>query len=652
MGIIFLLLSFILIFSIFVFSYKKKEAVFTNSRLAFIKSSLIVSLLVVIFTELLSFFGVLTFNFIFLLWSVTFVISLMIFIFLIKKNGYSFKNINFDKIINFLKNETLIIKLILLLIVIVILSLFGIAFTTNNNWDSYTYHLPRVEHWIQDKNVDFFPTNNIRQLYLAPFSEYFILNLRLLSGNALFVNFVQFFSMVNCLLLASLVAKVFSLSSRGQLASFVLALTIPMGIMQATTTQADYIVSFFLISFVYFGISLVKEKRFSIGSIFFLCLSFSLGILTKSTFYVFVFFFCLMFGIYYIKLFKLKSLYILFFLILTFLLLNFSFINRNYQQFGSPLGPQKTAPYYLSNLNEEFGLKAVLSNSVKNIGLHLALPSNSWNMKIDQAIAIFHSIIGFPLNYDKTSWFGEKYKTSFILNHNTIGNFFHIILFFISLVIIFVKFKSTPRLIVFYSFSLVSGFIFFAFLLKWQPWQTRLDLPIFVCMAPLIAYALSLIKWKKINNFICIALLCITVGILFIFDPIKPVLGKNSIFLKDNSSYILGYGIAKEVELNLNKNKISNIGLILGGDSWEWQYWLLSRSRRFEYVYFHKDLINTPNFDTNFRYKALIIENSYLKNPQISELIINKDSVSEILNIGEKITLVIYNTEQDKLITY
>jgi len=643
--------SFILIFLNLLFYCKEKRSFFIDLRTAFVKSSLAVSLLVVLFTEILSHFGVLTGKYIFILWSSVFLFNLIFFIFLFKKNNCSFSKLNFGKHI-FAKKEDLVTKLILFLILIILVSLFGISFTINNNWDSYTYHLPRVEHWIQDKNVDFFPTNNIRQLYIAPFSEYFILNLKLLAGNVLFVNFVQFFSMLNALLLASLLAKKFGLSSKGQIVSSALALTIPMGVMQATTTQTDYVTAFFLISFVYFGYLIIKEKTFSAGNIFFLGLSLSLGTLTKTTFYIFALPFCLVFGIYFIKLFRIRSMRILVFVIFIFFLLNFPFLHRNYRQFGSPMGPQKTSPYYLPSLNEEFGPKTMLSNSVKNIGLHLALPSNSWNMKIDQAIKEFHNIINFPLNSDKTSWFGMEYKTIFMLHQDTVGNFFHIVLFFVSLGIIFVKFRVVPKMILLYSFLLALGILFFAFLLKWQPWQTRLDLPIFVLMAPFIAYALSLLRWKRISEIVSIGLLFIALGIVFFFDPVKPVFGKNSIFLKDNSAYIFDYKTAEEIEQKLKENKITNVGLILGGDSWEWQYWLLSKNRKFEYIYFYKDLINTPNFDTNFRYKALIAENSYLKNPQIRELVMNKDDVLEALNIDEKITLVIFNKEQYKLITY
>ncbi len=656
MAVLLLILSFINIFLFFLFSYKDKDSVFTNLRIAFIKSSLVVSSIVVIFTEVLSVFRVLTPVSIVISWACIFIVSLIILIFFYKKWNSSFRELQSNKVVNFLKNEPLVTKVIIALLSLIIISLFCVAFTTNNNWDSYTYHLPKVEHWIQDKNVDFFPTNNIRQLYLAPFAEYFILNIRLLSGSAFFINFVQFFSWFNCFLLASLIAKSLGLLKRGQLLSLILALTIPMALLQSTTTQTDLVVSFFLVSFIYFGISIIKYKTITFESVLFLCLSFSLGILTKSTFYIFAFPFCLMFGIYYLRLFKIKALYILASIILVFFLFNTPFLYRNYIQFGSPLGPQKTSLLSLPNLNENFGFKETLSNSVKNIGLHLALPNNSWNNGVDRLIERIHQIIDFPLNSTTTSWFGTAYKTNFVSHHDVIGNFLQLVMFFISIIILFlIKFKSNSKLIIAYFLSLILGFLFFDFLLKWQPWQTRLDLPIFFLLAPFTAYEISLIKWKSINIVVGLLFLLVSIGalsVIFTYDPVKPIFGKDSAFLKNNTSYILGYDSAVKIESKLKEYNISNVGLILGSDSWEWQYWLLSKNRRFEHVYFSKDLKRTENFNLNFNYRALIISNFYLEDKQVSNLINDKSNTSEIFKIDENETLVILKTEQNKSVIY
>ena len=70
-----------------------------------------------------------------------------------------------------------------------------------------TYHLPRVMHWIQNKNVYPYATGDIRQTILPPLSEYIILNFQLLSEGDYFANLVQWSAMIGSLGVASMFAK-------------------------------------------------------------------------------------------------------------------------------------------------------------------------------------------------------------------------------------------------------------------------------------------------------------------------------------------------------------------------------------------------------------------------------------------------------------
>ena len=461
------------------------------------------------------------------------------------------------------------------------------------------------------------------------------------------------FSFINSLLLVSLITKLFGLSKRWQLSSLVVAVTIPMALLQSTTTQTDLVVSFFITSFIYFGFYYIKEEKLFSWTLLFMILSLSVGILTKSTFYVFALPFCVFFAIYCLKSFKFKSFYILIILLLSFLFINGPFLLRNYNQFGSPLGPQKTSSFYLPNLNEKFGFKEMLSNNIKNIGLHLALPNASWNSGVDIVVTKFHKYINYPLNSNVTSWFGIEYKTNFSLHHDTVGNFVHTFLFFFAFVIILIKVKSVPNTIRIYLFLTILSIFIFAFLLKWQPWQTRLDLPVFFLLIPVLVYSINFIKYKIIiNNIICLSLVSISIWILFIGDPSKSIFGEKSIFTNNNSSYIFGYNDAKKIESELEKNKISNIGLALGGDSWEWQHWIVSKNRVFEHVYFNIALIKTPNFNPNFKYKALILNNNYLENPQINRMIKGGENISSVLYISEKETLIIFKKPQNDIFLF
>ncbi|MBG6068907.1 glycosyltransferase family 39 protein [Micromonospora ureilytica] len=110
-----------------------------------------------------------------------------------------------------------------------------------NNFDSQTYHLPKVEHWVAQGDLDFWPTAIHRQVTIPPGAEYLLLHLRLLTGGDHLHNLVQWAAGVVCLLVAARITAQLGGGRRAQLlTAFVLATT-PMVVLQATSTQTDLI---------------------------------------------------------------------------------------------------------------------------------------------------------------------------------------------------------------------------------------------------------------------------------------------------------------------------------------------------------------------------------------------------------------------------
>src|SRR5271169_318653 len=52
------------------------------------------------------------------------------------------------------------------------LALTAAVFSPPNNYDSYSYHLPRQVMWIQQESVRDYSTDNLRQLIMPPFAEF------------------------------------------------------------------------------------------------------------------------------------------------------------------------------------------------------------------------------------------------------------------------------------------------------------------------------------------------------------------------------------------------------------------------------------------------------------------------------------------------
>jgi hypothetical protein len=112
-----------------------------------------------------------------------------------------------------------------------------------NNWDSQTYHLPKIEHWVQRHDVDFFATGIDRQVGLAPGAEYLLLHLRLLTGGDAMYNLVQWSAGVGCVLIASRIAGQLGGGRLAQLVAAFVVGTAPMVVLESTSTQTDLAVA-------------------------------------------------------------------------------------------------------------------------------------------------------------------------------------------------------------------------------------------------------------------------------------------------------------------------------------------------------------------------------------------------------------------------
>src|SRR5574340_332614 len=100
------------------------------------------------------------------------------------------------------------------------------------NYDSLTYHMTRVFMWVQNHSVALYPTDDPRQLFSGPLVEYFVLQLKLLSGGSeRLANLVQWASYVFVAVAASLVAARLGARKRGQQVAALVAAVTPMAVL-------------------------------------------------------------------------------------------------------------------------------------------------------------------------------------------------------------------------------------------------------------------------------------------------------------------------------------------------------------------------------------------------------------------------------------
>jgi hypothetical protein len=118
------------------------------------------------------------------------------------------------------------------------------------NWDSMTYHLARVAHWIQNASVAEYRTHIPRQNVLGPGAEYLLLVVQVIARSDALANALQ----TLCYALV-----IFGAPAVGRLAGVPRAIapwlapavaSVPMAILQASTTQNDLVAAALTIALV------------------------------------------------------------------------------------------------------------------------------------------------------------------------------------------------------------------------------------------------------------------------------------------------------------------------------------------------------------------------------------------------------------------
>lgn len=153
-----------------------------------------------------------------------------------------------------------------------------------NTWDSLSYHLPRIEHWIQNKNLGFYTTTIDRQLFSAPLAELLILFFRLITNSDILSFSVQWFSYLGSLVVISQICKQLSMRFKQQIYACVFFATLPIAILEASSTQNDIVVCFWILCSIERMIACLKCK--SMVTFVEFGLSVGLAVLTKGTAYV------------------------------------------------------------------------------------------------------------------------------------------------------------------------------------------------------------------------------------------------------------------------------------------------------------------------------------------------------------------------------
>ncbi|MBL8012703.1 MAG: glycosyltransferase family 39 protein [Candidatus Omnitrophica bacterium] len=535
-------------------------------RVSFLKASLIMGLCVQISTEVLSIFHLFTPPLLGFLWLAVLIGTLSAFL-----KIKPWQKISLPKFQEWNFIDAALASCIGLIILVTgIIALIA----PPNNWDSMTYHMSRVAHWVQNKSVEFYPTAILRQLWASPWAEYAIAQTYLLIHSDRMANLVQWASMSGSVIGVSVIAKQLGALRRDQILSALLCASIPMGILQATSTQNDYAAGFWAICIASFCLELLKNIRLS--TVIWLSLALGLSLMTKTTGLLFTLPLLCVTLIRSFQLEKTKSFIFILIIVTVPLLFNLPQYTRNYHLGGNPFSFREESKLLP---NKEHSLQAVISNGLRYLGLNLCTSSSQTNQQVSNTVTAIHNLLGWNVTDERYTW-GEEYKIKQYIHEDNSCNTAHTVLF-LFLTIIFITWthrNHRPEVKVYLS-SLWIGFLLFCVLLKWQPWGNRLLLPLAALATPFMGTVLYK-KFPRLSILIGFAVTILSFPWLLINES-RPLTGKDfNIFTKDhNAQYFsnnkgMQFSYDRAVE-EILKSSCSDIGLLMSWESWEYPLWPL-----------------------------------------------------------------------------
>jgi hypothetical protein len=408
-----------------------------------------------------------------------------------------------------------------------------------SNYDSNTYHLPRFIHWLQNGHLNHYTTSIFRQVYQPYLNEIFLSFIYSSLGAYSLLNFWQviflYFGYLVLLDINNSIPEKYKISTKNILLPFLLCWSL---LLQSVTTKNDVILLFFILYIIYLVIDFRKKPQIGL-----IILSSVLGCLTKGTMNVYIIAIILVFfGISirfkifreYLEIFLLKvqiKQFLLFSAISALLL--FPTIYRNISLVGNIFGQDETELSSFQNTYKSFSVG--VSNTIKNLGYQSFTPFG--NPISTEEVELLHYHLGLPnVNDSSLNYLGREYnipelkKFEGFLCADIVPNLLVLYLTVGLVILTLVKLLSkgiNKQSIVFLKLTFISLFILyiFSFLLRWQPWHTRLLFPVFLLQSFAIINYLEKTKLFFLLKTLIMIVACITI----VFNAQQPLISLHNI---------------------------------------------------------------------------------------------------------------------------
>ena len=551
-------------------------------------------------TEILSQYHTIRFIAIFTSWVLFDIVLLMLLAVQMKASGYRIGN---------LRSKCKEVRELLRYPYYAVLWLIGAAVLlfalcmTPYNWDSMTYHLPRIVYWVQNRSVEHYATNSIRQIASPVLGEFVNLHVYILSGKKdVLFNMLQAGSYITCAFLVGAIAHKIGCDRVFKFIAVLLYMTMPIAFAEALTTQVDNFASVWLLFYVYVLLDLIKQekklecKRDEVVKVCTLAFCVAWGYLTKPSVCIAMLIFAVWLLIRCIvRKDKVRDLILLICCSLPCVTVPMiPELLRNFKTFHSFASKGTGARQLIGTLQPSYLIVNFIKNFTFNLPTVLIKDSQVFFAKIAAKAA---AILNVDLNAASISEDGREFMLHDAGTYgcDTAINPIIMWLFIICAVWALCMVRRTGRKCIANSYSAVSAISFCVFcaILRWEPFVTRYMVSYLALLCPMIAAQIQLHTASQksqpfrhgIVGVICFLCIMETVGIMTFHYDIFRHQGANSrpygYFVHQRGEF----GYYAEITDEIKSHMYQSVGLYMpSGNDYEYPIWRMLDGQRIEHI--------------------------------------------------------------------
>lgn len=470
--------------------------------------------------------------------------------------------------------------------------------TVPYNWDSMTYHLPRLAHWTQNQSVAPYATHIDRQVGSTTLASYVTLMVYIFSGKKdIFLNLVQCAAYItNAVFLYGIACKC-NVDKKFSVVASVLYMAMPIAFAEATTTQNDNYSTMWLLFFVYLLLDFIRKDRKivcnknNIEKVIFAGACLGFGYLAKpSVCFAMVIFLCFILWNVIRRKDCVKDIFKLIGAALTTLVITIlPQVLFNISVYGKMLPDNVGKRQLVGTLQPNYLFVNFVKNFTYNLG-NTIIPR--FKRELSEFLRKLADVCGVVLDDASISEDGAVFAfSSHPYGCDTALNPLILVLAILGVIWCCIRLKKQTSVQIQFTFFAMISYIVFCTVLRWEPFISRYLLSYFALLCPLVAIQFqelySVIKYMNLKRFILVgfSLICAVNYYLAVYNTYIIETKE----YPDSYFYHVG-GIRNDyIDIceEIIKRQHKEIGLISGINSYEYPLWGILNVQSSDFVIQH-----------------------------------------------------------------